>query len=992
MKSRIVENLAGFACPQCPEKNRPMFEMVQKELGLTSGEIRERAARILKSLIHNYAAFEVSTIDGFTHRVLRTFAKDLDLPLNFEVELNTTEVLQEAVDQLVARAGTDPELTQILVSFSLGKTDEDKSWDVSRDLLEIAELLTRETNQPFLELLKDKELSDFQRLDHTLKKEIAKLKGQATEAAESFFSLLEAHAVEDSDFSGGYCPKFFHKILRGQPDSDFDKVWQSKLEDQPLYPKKVPASKQQVMDQLQPQIWSLFSGVKEALLQIQFMEAVQKNLVPLSLLSAIQNEIELFKRSRNIVLISEFNAQIAATIRDQPAPFIYERLGERYRHYFIDEFQDTSELQWKNLIPLIDHALSSEPDPEANSLTIVGDAKQSIYRWRGGKAEQFMQLCTDYNPFSVEDKKVVQLPVNFRSTREVVEFNNQFFTFSSRYFQDQEHRTLFEETSRQQPKSPGGGYVKIELLQADQEEEINKLYVEKVLKTIRSIQDRNISLGEVCILTRTLKEGVLVATHLSEHGVPVISQESLLLSGSPRVQFVLSVLRFALDGSVKQVKWEILQYLADHQLNLAESHEFIRDRLELNDQQFLDSLQTFGYKLNLEDLTVSTLYEAVETVIRCFNLIEGSDAYLQFFLDFVYETTQTNMGIFSFLELWERKKDKLSISAPENPDAVEIMTIHKAKGLEFEIVIYPFAHSKIGDVSRESLWLPLPEPLNQDIPVGHIRASKKMTSWGSLPADLYNILCGQSQLDALNVLYVALTRPVQELYVITKMDTPKKDQEPKNYAQLLSSYLQDAGIWREDQTIYEFGSTTSYQVKQVEKQDVQVPQRFFSSPTQAGGVSIITRSGMLWDSRQEKALERGRLVHELFARVNTADDIDAVLEEAIGEGLLTYDQQKEIATVLQEVVHHPQLKDFYTGQTMNFTEKDMISREGTLLRPDRLCFDGNQVSLVDYKTGEERKEHQTQIKVYSQVLEEMGYDIKDRLLVYLNDTVQVSRI
>lgn len=992
MKSRIVESLAGFAQPQCPEKFRPMLEMVQEELGLVPEEIRERSARILKSMIHNYAAFEVSTIDGFTHRVLRTFAKDLDLPLNFEVELNTTEVLQEAVDQLVSRAGTDPDLTRVLISFSLGKTDEDKSWDVSRDLLEIAELLTRETNQPFLELLKDKKLSDFQRLGKALRQEIAKLNQQAVEAAESFFTLLESNGLEDSDFSGRYCPKFFNSILEGKSKAEFDKAWQIKLENEPLYPKRVSGDKQRILDQIQPQVWLLFTSVKEALLQIQFLEAVQKNLVPLSLLSAIQNEIELIKQSRNILLISEFNAKIAASIRDQPAPFIYERLGERYRHYFIDEFQDTSELQWKNLIPLIDHALSSQPDPEANSLTIVGDAKQSIYRWRGGKAEQFMALYQDDNPFSLEDKKVVQLPMNFRSKRDVVEFNNRFFTFSSRFFLDQDHRKLFKDTSSQEPNSPGGGYVKIELLEADQADEMNKVYCEKVLKTIRGLESRNIPLGDICILTRTIKEGVLVATHLSEHGVPVISQESLLLSGSPEVQFIESVLKFALDGSVKQVKWEILQYLIDHQLDLPDNHEFIADRLDLDDQAFLDSLKSFGYELNLENLTVSTLYEAVESIIRSFRLIDSSDAYLQFFLDFVYETTQNSMGIFSFLELWNRKKEKLSISAPQSPNAVEIMTIHKAKGLEFQVVLYPFAHSKIGDVSRENLWIPLPDHLNQDVPVGHIRANKNMAGWGPVAADLYDVLCRESQLDALNVLYVALTRPVQELYIFSKLEISKDSQEPKNYAQLFSSFLQDLGIWKENETTYEFGSTSSYQVKAVEKKDVLLPQEFFSSPTYSGNISIITRSGLLWNSRQEKALERGRLVHELFSRIDTADDIDEVMEEAIEEGLLTYDEQEEIEVILQEVVNHPELKELYQGRTLNFTEKDIISREGTLLRPDRICLDGNQVSLVDYKTGEERLDHQTQIKVYAQVLEEMGYYIKDRLLVYLNETVKVSRI
>lgn len=993
MKKRIVENLAAFSDKDCPRKFRPMKQMLEEELGLSSEEMRQKANGILKSIIHNYASFEVSTIDGFTHRVLRTFARDLDLPMNFEVELNTTEVLEQAVDQLIAKAGKDKELTEVLVRFVISKTDDDKSWDVSRDLLKIAGLLTQETNQPFLNLLKDRSLQDFELLGTNLRREVNRLETLARSSSIAFFALLEDNAIEHTSFSGGFCPKFFEKTLASDWPGDFDRQWQIKLEADPLYPKKIPDSQKVILDELQPEIWRLYNQVKSALLELQFLESVQKNLVPLSLLSAIQSEIEAIKRDRNIILISEFNAKIAASIQNQPAPFIYERLGERYKHYFIDEFQDTSELQWQNLIPLIDHALVTETDGLGGSLTLVGDAKQSIYRWRGGKAEQFMALCAATNPFSLDRKQVIQLPQNFRSKKEVVVFNNTFFSFSAQVFSNPKHQELFRNTSIQDPVSKDGGYVNLSFIEAENVEEQNIVYPERVLNIIRDLDARGIPKGDVCILTRTLKEGVLVANHLSQNGISVISQESLLVGRSAEVQFVTAILEFALDAGEKQLKLQILQYLTDHKLEVEDRHQFIVNRLDLDDQEFMDSLLEFGINLNLHSISETTLYEAVETIIREFNLIESSDAYLQFLLDFIYETSQGEQtGIFSFLEIWQRKKEKLSIIAPQSEDAVEIMTIHKAKGLEFQVVIYPFAHSKIGDVSRESLWMPLPDNLSEHIPMGYLSANKRMQTWDQLPANLYNNLCSESQLDALNVLYVALTRPVQELYIISKLDSNRKSQaDSSSYSGLFIQYLQDKGIW-DDKTEYEFGSKTQYELETREVTKVCEPQQFISSPTERSGISIITRSGLLWDSKQEKAIERGHLVHDLFSGIDIDQDVDRVVSEAREDGLFKYDEETEIRNILLEVVNHAALKEFYSGKTKNYNERNIISREGKILRPDRLSFNGNQVSLIDYKTGFTRTEHVNQINQYAQLLEEMGFEIKDRLLVYLNETVHIHRV
>lgn len=990
MKTRIIDSLHLLSLDTRSRKSENLMKLLTSETGLSSKEIQKRSKTILKSIINNYAAFEVSTIDGFTHRVLRTFAKDLDLPLNFEVELSTEEVLSEAVDRVISKAGEDKALTPVLLSFVLSKTDDDKSWDISRDLLKMAKLLTEETSRPFLDLLKYKDLEDFSKLDRVLKNQIADKEQSAIRVAEDFFELIQAEGIENHHFTRSSCPKFFEKILKRESKIDLNLQWQEKIGTQKLYSKSLEAGKKEILDKLQPQIEQLFLKVKDHLLNIQFLKAIEKNLVPLSLLSAIQNEVEEIKKENAIVLISDFNATIGRAVKDQPAPFIYERLGERYRHYFIDEFQDTSQLQWENLIPLLDHTLSVEhPSEEYGSLTLVGDAKQSIYRWRGGKAEQFMELCRGTNPFTLENKKIVVLPSNYRSARTIVNFNNDFFNFSAAWLENGAHKALFE-NSAQEPTSEEEGYVNISFVEAENVEEEMEAYPQRVLEILRNLEAENIPRNNVCILTRKRKESIAVAGLLSENGISVISAESLLLTRSPEVGLTTAVLKLTLDSTDKDLKFEILNHLLSR-IELADSFRFVSERIDLEEQAFFDSLLPFGIEFSVEVLNGLTVYEGVEYIIRSFGLVKDSNAYLQFYLDFVYESSHSaGAGIFEFLELWERKKDDLSIVVPKGEDAVQIMTIHRAKGLEFPVVIYPFANSPIKDTARESFWMSLPGEINSGITVAYLNASEKMKMWGGEAAMHYEELCFNSQLDALNVLYVALTRPVQRLYVISKMELDKKGNENSNkFSGLFISYLKHLGKWT-GAAEYHFGSPEELPAAEPEGHITVEQQVFHSSPTEGNGISIVTRSGLMWDSKQQAAIEKGHLVHELFAGIHSEADVERVLKNAREEGHFKDREESDIKNIIQEVVRHPELKQYFSEEVLSRTERDIISGTGEILRPDRLNFNGANVSIIDYKTGGEDQKHREQITQYASVLEDMGYKVEKRLLVYLNEGISVT--
>ncbi|WP_373058095.1 UvrD-helicase domain-containing protein [Zunongwangia sp. H14] len=985
MKSRIIDSLYAFSSEEIPAKFQGLFEAVSKECQLNRTEIKEKAGNILRAIIHNYAAFEVSTIDGFTHRVLRTFAKDLGLPVNFEVELSQEDILVEAVESLVSKAGTDKNLTKILLDFTLNKTDDDKSWDITRDLFEISRLLINENNHAALTLLRGKSTADFQNFDQKLKEVTAFAREEIAEAAGSFFQLIQANNIEEKDFTRGSVPKHFKKLQDAEA-VNFNTQWAENIAEDQLYAKSLSAEKKTILDQLQPKIVQLFTTSKENYFKVEFLEEVRKRLVQLSLLNAINQEIETIKKERNLVLISEFNPQISAQVKDQPAPFIYERLGERYNNYFIDEFQDTSQMQWENLVPLIDASLAQINDEAPSSLMLVGDAKQSIYRWRGGKAEQFIDLSNKTNPFSTA-KEVIDLPANYRSHQEIVQFNNEFFGFAAGFLRHPDYRRLFEK-SAQKTTTKKGGYVNISFLEANTREEEFEKFPEKVLEIIKNLESKKYKNGDICILTRKKTEGIAIAKHLSERGIAVVSSETLLISNSPEVNFIADLLLFSLHPDDDLLKVSIFEYLQE-KFHFEDPHQVISNNLGRNGEDFFTGMKKENMDFSLNKLLNYSLYEAAEYCIRCFDLMDGSDAYLQFFLDFIYENSQkAGVGISEFLEIWQREKDRLSIVVPQDENAVQIMTIHKSKGLEFPVVIYPFANSDFSDTKRDNLWLEMEEPI-REIPVSYLSASKKMLNWNPKSGKLYEELLHQKELDTLNVFYVACTRASKQLYLLSNLDVDKKGiAKTSKISGLLIEFLRNKGLWKEEEKNYEIGHLQEAEIPPPQESETFYQKHFYSSATENKAVNIVTRSGSLWDTRQQGAIEKGEIAHGILSKINSSEDVEPALEEAVTDGLITSEDLPEMRDLLNKICKHPALALYFTSETQNLNERDLLTSEGKQLRPDRIVLNGTACILIDYKTGVLAEAHKNQLNNYAEVMEEMGYRVKHKILVYINEEVK----
>lgn len=990
MKERIIDMLKYFSSKENLKTPNAMFNAICDELSVSPEFLHKKSEQILKHIIHNYGAFDISTIDGFTHRVIRTFAYDLKLPVNFEVELDQDRLLNEAVDSLIAKAGSDEALTKTLIDFAIEKADDDKSWDISFDFNKIAKLLVNENDLPFINELKDKSLDDFKQLKLQLAKDIKAIEDAIVKKANDILTLINECGLQFDDFNRKSLPKHFENLHNKVFSINFESNWQNDLvEGNTLYPKRVTDSIASTIDSIQPTLAEAFTETKILVFKLKLKKAFYKNITPLSVLNAIQQELNMLKEEQNKMLISEFNSIISKEIKDQPTPFIYERLGEKFKHYFIDEFQDTSKMQWENIVPLLDNALSATN----GSAMLVGDAKQAIYRWRGGEAEQFINLYNETeNPFQIQPN-VLTLDTNYRSAKEIISFNNSFFEFlGDNYFSFSDYANLYKNASQNQ-FSKSEGYVNLKFLEFSKEDDINEIYASQVLETIKECQKNGFILDDICVLVRKRKEGVAIANYLSENGIKITSSETLLLKNSEKINFMTAFLKLLLQPNNNNLKIEILSFLAiQHQVK--DIHQFYITHYKDSLDETLNSLKSLNIFINSDQLFQLSLYDLVEHLVRVFNLNDTSDAYLQFYLDVVLEFTQKqNSDIAAFVSYFEKKQDSLSVISPQNKDAVEIMTIHKSKGLEFPVVIFPFADLNIYKELDPKVWFPTEESI-QDFNNLLINYTKDVEHFGDNGKLIYDNHQSQLELDNINLLYVALTRAVEQLYIISKKDINSKGIVNANtYSGMFIKYLQHTNQWSENIMTYSFGEPLQ-QKSNLKKTEDSIPLKFISTPKEEHNLSIITKAGLLWDTQQEKAIERGNLVHLILSKIKTVEDVDFALNDVLTSGEIKQEQLQQLKTLVHNVIEHPQLSAYFKDNDYKvYNERDIITNSGQLIRPDRLNINANnEAIIIDYKTGNPEQKHGLQLHTYESILNTMGYKTIKKILIYINDTVECIEI
>ncbi|MHC0439295.1 UvrD-helicase domain-containing protein [Flavobacterium sp. 3-210] len=998
MKSRIVGSLSEFAKDEPSEKATALMEDLARETGLSVIKIKIKSQSIIKHLIHNYAAFDISTIDKFTHKVIRAFAHDLNLPMTFEVTLDTENLLIEAVDAIIAQAGQDETLTNLLIDFTMEKTDDDKSWDVSREILETGRLVLNENNRNEILHFHDKSIEEFIEIKKKMLALCKDLESENEGWAIDALSLIDENGIDLKSFSRGTFPNHLESIRDGKFNPrnktfhEFDDIAINKT-----------AKDRALIENIIPDLLQILSKIYKNFEKRDFYKAFLKNITPLSLLNTVSNELAKIQSEQNILSISEFNAIIHREIQNQPAPFIYERLGEKYRHFFIDEFQDTSEMQWQNLIPLIDNSLSGQDElGNKGTLMIVGDPKQSIYRWRGGKAEQFIELSKDVNPFNNPDKEIKHLNTNYRSYSEVIDFNNAFFKLISSEFSNEDYKDLYENHSFQNSNAKKGGYVNISFLPiiektdaAEEDEVVEKsdLYVLATLNTILKVVKQGFQYRDIVILTRKRGQGIAIANYLTEQNIPLLSSETLMIQNATEVRLIIHLLKYLNNSADLESKANFLHFLASNINHEMPIHDFIEkgmsNRVEADFEKWL---LTFDVSLNFEDVRKKSLYEAVEIIISKFIPSEGN-AYVQFFLDIVLERDmRSQAGIADFLSYWDKNAEKFSIPSPEGNNAVRIMTIHKSKGLEFPVVIMPFAEEDYNRKPKDKLWL---DAENEDlgVPKALIDNSIAVEGFGESASAVFNVKKQEELLDNINVLYVALTRAEEQLYVISQSLNERKDGEfPSNMASFFIKFLINQGVYDSEKLEYEFGNPVKLS-SSVEFTDSIKEIPVVKEVLNPKNIKIAQREALMWGTHQQEAIAYGNVIHEILAFVKDKSDIDLAVAKAIEGGLIKVDQVEQVLKTLHDIVSHPEISVCFEGKNKILNEQNIIQKEGKILKPDRVVLtEDKNAYLLDYKTGAINSKYKQQIQEYQDAIEDLGYKVLKKALVYIGTEIDVVNL
>jgi len=982
MKKRIIDTLTDFSREEAVGSSLEMLEQIALETSLQKKEIQKKAKGILQHLLHHYAQFSVETIDHFNHRIIRTFSKDLNISTNFEVSLDTQQMIALAVDRLIDKIGSEKEITKILVDFSLQKIEEDKSWDISIDLNKIAQLLTNENEREHLESFKDHSLLDFMSLKNTLWGEVDKISKTLSEQASELLVVFSKKGIDRTALRGGYLYDFLQKISKKNFNVNFETAWQDNLESKPLYPKnKIGSDLESIIDALVPKIVTVFYDIKKQVSQLSLYKNIIKNSVPLATINLINKELQSIKEENNVLLISDFNQLIHEQVKQQPAPFIYERLGERYRHFFIDEFQDTSALQWNNLIPLVDNALSQRYNNSTlGSVLIVGDAKQSIYRWRGGLPEQFMNLYNKEHPFSIseEELQVTNLPANYRSYDEIIKFNNSFFSYLASFFSNQQHQKLYATGNNQQINLKKGGYVSLDFITTKSKQEAHEIYGDSVIKIISQAISLGFEEKDICILIREKRNGVQLSEYLAERGIGVVSNQTLLLKNSPIVQCIVYIFQLGIDPKNEQVKIQVLDFLHQY-LKVSESkHSFFNSLIKESLSKFSQKLKELAIHFSFKTGASLNLFQTFEYIIHSFGFFRNADAFLTNFMEVVFQfSLKKECSKISFLEYWETQKEVASINSGANSKHITIMTIHKSKGLEFPVVIVPYTDTKIYNQVNPKAWYPWNRtPFNQVL----IDYKNDITNYGEEGKKIVKKRESTLELDHINLLYVALTRAVQHLYIIAEDKVVKS--APNSFNTFLKGYLQSKKIWQEGVFSYTFGEKRPF-LKLDSNKDIKTESlSYVVSLPKSHHIEFVTTpkddSGTIQDS-----IYFGDAMHDVMAQIYTAADMEIVLS-ALERKTTNSTLFLELKERVNNVVYHNQLKHLFNFSETIYTERDIITPSG-ILRPDRINIQQDNIAVVvDYKTGSYRPEHVDQIKMYGTALEQMNYTVKEMILVYCN--------
>lgn len=1012
MKTRIIDELANLATGRASAYT----DLLSAEYGLNEEQVRKEARDVLVNILHDYSSFSVSTIDRFFQQTMRAFTREIGLGGGYNVELDTDKVLGKAIDDMLydLERSDNKMLLDWLIRFSEEKIENGETWNIRSDIQSLSSEIFKESYKVYSDKVQadisDKELmTDYKDILFAIIRNFEKASQQTGEKA---LNIMSRYGLRPDDFKGGSRSPFFNflKWANGdifEPSNPFRALADDISN---WYTAKTPTDIRNRIEDAYPELNICVCDIivhydNSRIYQTAY--EINRYFFTLGILGDVDKKIRENAAENNIMLISDTTELLNRIIEGNESPFIYEKVGLRISNYMIDEFQDTSGMQWQNFLPLVRDSLAA-----GNKNFIVGDVKQSIYRWRNSDWKLLdEQLDRD---FRMEGINHETLNTNWRSSRNVVAFNNAIFSIGAELLQETYNKPLegidderlqpffsritkaYNELGQQLPdeQRENQGYVKVNFI--DTEEYVWQDYVlEQLPKQIEELQDKGYKLKDIAILVRTKKEGADVANRLLEYKslhadsgyrYDIISDEALFVNNSKSIKLVVALLKYLhnpLDSSLKALAvYEYFKY--SNQLNPEEAlQKYFSAKDELPD----------NITNELRRIRELPLYEMTEEIFELFRdaMEENEQVYIQSFLDMVLDfTIRQSSDLDAFLKWWDETGVNKTIFTPDGQDAIRIMTIHKSKGLGFNVVLIPFCNWEIDHRLTTILWChPQMDPFNRLhlVPVKYSQKLKNtIFDYEYFDERLHAFI------DNLNILYVAFTRAKNEL--IAFAPKPKRE-EINNISSLLLASIKsskecmderlDLALSKhmdEEAGIFEVGKDYKPVSKEKQGRVDEIYVESLSSVSFDERIKLLLKNKYYFSDTGQR--DYGTLMHEVVSKVHTVQDIENAVEEYHIAGDITREQKTALSDLLQQYLANPVVSPWYSGEYKVLNEVQILQPKGTFSRPDRVMIKDSRVIVIDYKFGEkEDRRYLRQVKYYADQIRRMGYDDVKGYICYI---------
>ena len=997
MKERILGQLYGIHTHD-PQSEAYLNKLID-ELQLPEDEIRMKAGKALSLMIHDYNHFRVETIDSFFQSVMRNLARELELGANLNIELDNTTALSEAVDSMIEKLDRHSPVLYQLLDYIEERIEDDKQWKVAHEIKEFGKnIFNEEYIEKGAQLRKALENPDcipnYRRMLKALEKEaVEQLKG----FGDQFFGILEEHEVDVTDLSykesgvAGY----FLKLQKGVTD---DKIKGTRvidcMNDAKKWTGKSHKRKDEIISLAERELIPLLKTAEEFRGKnnriINSCQLSLRHVNNVQLLNHIDEEVRTLNQEKNRFLLADTNALLHNIVREGDPSFVFEKIGSNIRNVMIDEFQDTSRMQWDNFKLLLNEGLSQGADS-----LIVGDVKQSIYRWRNGDWTILNGLKGQLGPFPIEEKT---LNTNRRSEAAIVQFNNEIFTSACQILNDMhkqeqgsectELKNAYQDVRQETNRETVRGSVKFTFLTDKIDVSYQEETLQQLAEEVESMAQQGVSLNDMAILVR--KNGVIpvVADYFDKHTpYRIVSDEAFRLDASLAINMLMDAIRYLVEPR---------NSIAQAQLAIAYQNEVLHKDMDLNTLLLgdLDEYLPSAFIEEMDTLRLMPLLELLEKLTRIFqlSLIENQDAYLLSFYDHVNDYLQKHSSeLTAFVKHWEEKLCFKTIPSG-NIEGIRILSIHKSKGLEFHTVFLPFCDWKLENERTSYIWCTPPEAPFDELQLLPINYGTNMNE--SIYQNDYRKEKLQLWVDNLNLLYVAFTRPQCNLVVWCK------EKGSNTVSELLSSALVGTScqtIESLDNCIYQLGevcpSKTSSSKKVSTNKLVQTPE---SIPVKLESLDTpiefkqSNRSADFIDGEDDmsgKYIRQGQVMHSLFSMIRTPNDVPGAIARLRMEGIIESDKhEQQTLKLVNWALKHPQVKEWFSGKWSLYNECAILYRENGELqtrRPDRVMMKDGEVIVVDFKFGKPYPEYNIQVKEYMDLLHGMGYEQVSGYLWYV---------